>query len=250
VSFPYQTAGLALAIVLVGLFIWYMLQPPDVATLFARVEANSDDVQGLSTVRDDIDNLLSNYGQQLDISQRAKLEGYQEELELDRLERQLDRESRRITGKRLTPVERAYLDAIVTLKSNKNEGLRKLKAMVGLFGIAPDGAKTTQRCLELARRQISRIEDVMDDAALDDKTYIESRIIYAQEYVADDPDDARRIYEGILETYGDRPWAKEVLDRVRSLLNELPPQEPTEAPPLEAVDASETVGESVEESTP
>lgn len=248
-AFTFQTAGLVGAIVLVGLFIWYMLQPPDVNTLYARVEAHSNSVQSLATVKDDIDLLLSSYSHDLDISQRAQLEGFQEDLELDRMERLLDRESRRISGKRLTPIERAYLDAIVTLRSDKAAGVRKLKALVALFGIAPETGNTTQRCLELARRQISRIDDVMGEAAKDDAAFIERRLLRAREYVAEDPDDARRICEGILETYGDRPWATEILARVQKLLDTLPPagtaaanSEPARTEPLEET-KSAVIGE-------
>ncbi len=248
-AFTFQTAGLVGAIALVGLFIWYMLQPPDVATLYARVEANSDSVQSLATVKGDIDLLISNYGHDLDISQRARLEGYQEELELDRMERLLDRESRRVSSKRLTPIERAYLDAIVTMRGNKAAGVRKLKALVALFGIAPETGTTTQRCLELARRQIRRIDDVMDDAAIDDAAFIERSLVRAHDYAAEDPDDARRICEGILETYGDRPWATEILGRVQQLLDTLPPPGAAAADmePVTTEPAEETKSAAIEE---
>jgi hypothetical protein len=233
-----QTLGLAAAILLVGLFIWYMLQPPDAATLYARVEASVKedqdndgveeedeiDIQGLSAVRNEIKTLLQDHNAELDITQRARLERYEEELELDRLERQLDRESRRVSGKQLTPIERAYLDAIVTLRSNRAAGLEKLKALVNLFGIVPDNHISTGKCLKLARRQIRRVEDAMAESADDDLRYIDGRLTLASTYTVEEPDESRRIYEGLLVIYGEQPWAQEVLQRVQALLDALPPK--------------------------
>lgn len=220
----WQTAALAATLLGLGLLIWWLLQPPDVATLLARVERNSGSVQTLITVEDDIEALLTNPEFELDLSTRAKLQRHQEDIAIDKLERQFDREARRLgSGKKLTPIERAYVDAIRTLRQDEAAGAEKLDALIRLFGTSPESGATTQRILELARRQRSNARLAVLETVTDDLRYIDARLATAADLREDDPEDARIIYTGIIDLYSDKPWAAEVIERVKELLAALPP---------------------------
>lgn len=219
----WQTAALAATLLGLGLFIWWLLQPPGADKLLARIEAASATTQGLISVESDIEALLTNYKGHLDVTQRATLERYQEEIAIDRLERQFDRESRRLGGsRRLTPIERVYLDAVRTLRRDEVEGVKRLDALLSLFGTWPDSSRTTKRILALAHRQRSNAALSVRDAGTDDLKFIESRLAIAADLRDEDPQAARDIYRGILEIFGDRSWAAEIVDEVRGLLSTLP----------------------------
>ncbi len=240
-AFAWQTAALAATLLGLGLLIWWLLQPPDADTLLARVESNSSTPQTLATVEDDIEALLTNPEFDVSLSDRAKLQRYQEDIAIDKLERQFEREARRVgSGKKLTPIERAYLDAIRTLRRDEAAGADKLDALIRLFGTSPESGITTQRILEAARRQRFNARLSVTEAMTDDLNSLEKQLSTAADLREDDPDDARIIYTGIIDLYGDKPWAAETIQKVRQLLAELPPprQEQQAAPEIATQDAT------------
>lgn len=227
-----QTIAIVSALGLAGIFIWWMLQPPSVPTLLARIAAADGKVANLSKLKPEIDDLLSNHGSALTTQQKSMLSGYQDDIALEAMERRMELELRRTSGKVMTPIERAYLDAQQTLRRDENAGLRKLKAIVQLFGTSYEEDKQVVRvCLRLARGQIERVELVMKSAHEADRDQIAERIGIAKILSEDDPAEGRRMYEALLEIYGTHPWASDLMDEVRKLLAELPPAPPE--PPAE-----------------
>ncbi len=226
----WQTAALVATLLGLGLFIWWLLLPPDAETIMARIEAASGSTPGLNSVESEIESLLTSYDGHLDVTQRARLERYQEEIAIDRLERLFERESRRIGGSRkLTPIERAYLEAIRTLRRDEDAGVRKLDALLTLFGTSPDNARTTQRFLALARRQRDNARLAVVDAGTDDLKFIEARLVTAADLREEDPEASRGIYLGILEIFGEKPWATETVNQLNELIATLPsPPKPNE----------------------
>ncbi len=221
----WQTAALAATLLSLGLLIWWLLQPPDAASLMARVEAASGSTQGLASVEEDIDQLLSSQDFHLDLSDRARLQRYQEEIAIEKLERQFEREARRVgSAKKLTPIERAYVDAVRALRQDEAAGADKLDALIKLFGTSPESGTTTQRILELARRQRFNARMAVTETMTDDLRYIESRLSIAADLRGEDPEAARDIYAGILELYADKPWAAETVRDVNELMASLPPK--------------------------
>jgi len=201
------------------------LQPPDADSLLARVEAASGTTQGLAAVDGAIEQLLSSQDFHLELSDRARLQRYQEEIAIDKLERQFEREARRVgSAKKLTPIERAYVDAVRALRQDEAAGAEKLDALIKLFGTSPESGTTTQRILELARRQRFNARMAVTETMTDDLRYIESRLNIAADLRGEDPEAARDIYAGIIELYADKPWALETVQAVNDLMASLPPK--------------------------
>jgi serine/threonine-protein kinase len=232
-----QTIALVSALGLAGLFIWWMLQPPSVAAMLAKIEAADGKVSNLSKLKPEIDDLLSNHSVDLTTQQKNMLAGYLDDIALEAMERRMEMEVRRMSGKTMTPIERAYLDAQQTLRRDETAGLRKLKAIVQLYGTSfQDETQPVRLVLRLARGQIKGIEEGMGDAYTADRARIVERIGIAKDLGEDDPTEGRRMYEALLEIYGTRPWASDLMDEVKKRLAELPPAPPE--PPVEVDTAS------------
>lgn len=163
--FSLQTLALVLTMLAFGAGAWYFLQPPSADALYARVEsqAKSGDVERLLEAEDDIRVFLARHAR----DPRARtMEEYRAEIELERLQRKLERRARLPLGSEsLTPVERAYVDAIRYLRLDPERGREKLQALIDVYHDRAAGGGPTQQCLELAQRQLEKLNDQVQDFA-------------------------------------------------------------------------------------
>src|SRR5690606_29716810 len=113
-------------------------------------QAAGRSISALRDARPDIAEFLVRYS---DDPRAAQLQQYMDELELADLERQFElRAGGSVSDDRLSPVERAYLEAIRYAEVDPERQRIKLAALVDLYGAHAGKSGPTGQCLELARR--------------------------------------------------------------------------------------------------
>lgn len=215
-------AALAIALLIV---LYTLTRPPTADALFRKISAAAatGDVQQLVAVEPDITAFQERFP---DDERNESLQPYLEDVERYRMERQFDVRARfRGSVDKLLPVERAYLDAIRLAPSEPDVALRKLDALIALFdeptrnGGDIDELRTTRRCVDLAKKQADKLRESAERGLMEQKMYLRRRLEEIERQRERTPE-ARRALEGLLELYGDRPWAKELAEKAREMLEE------------------------------
>ena len=113
----------------------YLSRPPSADKLYSSIAArvNSDDDASLGKVEDEVNTFLQHFS---DDPRADVLRGYKERLELDKLERRLQRQKpgSGSTEVPLLPIEQLYLQAIGQAGSAPEMALVKLESLINLYG--------------------------------------------------------------------------------------------------------------------
>ena len=197
--------GALAALVLAGA---YLMQPPSADTLFQQIRTaaesgKSDDLKGAESA---MDNFLSRYA---DDPRAPEVTGYKEELAMVRAEDKTRRQAglKAKVPQELSPVERVYREALDLEAFQPEQALAHYQALVDLYADVAESSATDKETLEVARRQIERLPARIAKAHEADLAAIEARLAAARELSGSDPAAARRIYQSVVELYGDKPWA-------------------------------------------
>jgi serine/threonine protein kinase len=215
-----QVLALVAAILALGFGTWYLLQPASLDKLYARaIAANEND--RLSEAEDDITAFLSR--SDADDPRTADLQGLLDQIEIDRLERQLETQSR-LRGKlremrELSPVERDYIEALKQSDLDPEAGMKKMTALVDLYGGAADD-DLTRRCLELARRKLDKLHEDVDAYRDAHRDLIAGRLDRADAIAVDDPPEAQKIWRAVIDLYDGKPWAADFVAQARDKLTQ------------------------------
>jgi len=213
-----QTWILAVALIAVGLGVWYSLQPPSADALYAAIIAKTGDgtADSLYAAEDEIGEFLMRFPKD---SRCARLLEYQREIDLYRLERKFHRRLKGLAGtEQLLPIERAYLEAIRYVRLDRERGMAKLQALIDLYNHRADISGPTGQCLELARRRLRQLRKLVDDQAADHLALLQDRLDRAEQLSRTDPPLARTMWKAMIELYDDKPWAAEAVERARAAL--------------------------------
>ncbi len=213
-----QTWVLALALMTVGLTVWYFLQPPSADRLHQRIgERTADGSAGsLRAAEDDIREFLMRFPRDARVGQ---LREYEREIELGRLQRRLDLRIKGLArSKRQLPIERDYLEAMQYLQLDPELGVKRLKSLIDLYDHRTDMSGPTGRCLELARRQLRQVRQQLEESAPDRIVLVQDRLDRADKLDATDPATARKMREAVVELYERKPWAVEAVRRAKAAL--------------------------------
>jgi serine/threonine protein kinase len=219
-----QTLALVVGLILVGAGVWYFLRPLSADALYERVTAAVDEgtESSLSEVENEIQEFLTEYA---DDPRCEQLREYQEEIELDRLERRLER---RASGQKdtqeLLPIERMCLEAISYERLSPELGLRKLKAIVDLYQDRAEDSGPIRQWLRLARRRMQRLSQQVEESRADDLALLTERLDSADELSQSDSAEKKQaadeIRRAVIEIGRDKPWAEEVVRRAREALRD------------------------------
>lgn len=215
------TAGLAAALVLlVGTLAWQALVPPSADKLHARIAAAAaGDLDALAGAADDIQRFLDLYP---DDPRAAEVGGYQEELQLDRLQRSFERKGRRLSAAAsMTPPERAYLEAVEIARSRPEEAIAQLQAIVDVYGRQDDAPKPTRQVVALAERQLERLRLAVRQSGEAHLSELTQRLKDARALSQRDPAAAAAVFRGIILLYQDKAWAAEIVSEARASLDQL-----------------------------
>ncbi len=220
-----RTWMLVASLIVVGLAVWYFLQPPSADRLYEQIRAQTADgtVSTLGRAEDRIDRFLHLYPN----DDRCKeISDYKRQIDLVQLERKFRLRSKGLaTTENLAPIERSYLEAIHCLQYDADRALVKLEAIVDLYDGQADPTGPTADCLELARRRVDQLRQQIERQAAKHLAVIKVKLQQAAEIRKTDPSGARRRYRAILELYREKPWAAEPLNRARDALAEIEPDE-------------------------
>lgn len=232
-AISWQTGALAAALLAVGLLAWYYLQPPSADRLYERIRdaAQHQDPERLLQVERELATFLSTYQND---KRRAEVATYQQQLDEYRWERRFRLRIKTRAGREnLPPIEQAYVEATNYEAIDPELALRKLEALLDLYGDVSGNP-----CVQLARKRAAELRRKVVMAAHDHLDLIQQRMEHAQTLLrAGERDAARRIWRGLVELYADRPWAAEQVAIARELLAAEPqslvsPPSPTPKPQL------------------
>jgi serine/threonine-protein kinase len=216
-----QTWALAAALLLLGLCIWWFLQPPSADTLWKRIEAATSDgtTDSIFACEADIRDFLNRYS---DDPRAPQLRGYEQAIELNHLERKFELHLKGVRStKELKPIERAYLEAIRYLRLDAEVGMAKLQALIDLYSQPEAPIEPSSQCLTLARRQLDKLQREAKANMAGQLALLNGRLDAADKLRAEDPARAAAMYRAAIELYAEKPWAAESVRRAREALKEL-----------------------------
>ncbi len=217
-----QTWGLVVTMLSLGALTWYWLQPPSAEKLYARVAdaAAEGKVERLIDVEREIDEFLNYYS---DDRRARELQNYLQEIDLYRLQRKFELRGKILAkNEGLSPVERAYIEAIGYVNLDPALGRKKLQAVVDLFHDSPDATKQSRECLLLAQKQLARLDQLAAAQSRSDRAVIVKQLVRAAAIAAENPDEAARIRLAIIELYADESWAADAVAQARRALESTP----------------------------
>ncbi len=231
-AISWQTGALAGALLAVGLSVWWFLQPPTADALYNRIAAQMDGnstnshplaESDIDEAKNHIDDFLTRYSED---PRAGRLREYVKKLDLDRLDRKCERfVDQRINNRPasheedLSPIAQMYLDAISDLRFDPARGMAKLQALTDLCNHTEGDTGPTGQYLALAQRRLARLRKELEKHANDQLALLRERLDAADAMRQSDPKQARAIYRAVVELYGERPWAAEVVRRARESLD-------------------------------
>ncbi len=213
-----HTAILAFSLAVIGVLIWYFLQPATAETLFDRIEARTagNDPESFRQAEDDIHEFLLRFPAD---SRCGRLRDYQQEIELDRLQRKFERRTKGLgVAESLLPVEQAYLDAMNYWRLDPERAMAKFQALLDLYDQPSARVGPTGQCLELARRQLARLRGRFDAPATEQLDLVQSRLDLADQLRRTDAARAEAMYRAVIELYAHKPWATAAVRRAQAAL--------------------------------
>jgi serine/threonine-protein kinase len=215
-----QTGVLLAALIGVGVWVWYLLQPPSADELYQTiVDMTKDDtVSSYRRAEDDINDFLRLYSTD---SRCEQLREYLNEIELDRLEKRLERGAKgQATTANVLPIEAAYLEALRYANLQPELGAEKFRALIDLYNHRRDLTGPTGFCVELARRKLQAIERQIDRHAPVFLTNIEDCLDRADAIEETDPERAHQMRKAVILFHGEKPWAATAVARAEKALKQ------------------------------
>jgi serine/threonine protein kinase len=219
--------GLVALAVAAGWGAYELTRPYTADQLYARIHASSADpsVEDLRSKAKEIDEFVTRFA---DDPRADTLRTYQDELDLDRQQRRFAVLARgRGDGAGLNTAERLYLAAFAKSDSAPSTAAAELRSLLALYeGFDSDesiSAKQRQRIgavLELARRQLTQLDEVIAKQRRVDLATLNARLAAAELLAKEKPAEAKAICQAIVDLYAGDAWAEEVVGRARTLLQE------------------------------
>jgi hypothetical protein len=204
---PLVTLAIALAaIAALGL---YLSRPTTADELYATISRHTanDNVEAMRVVEREINDFIARFP---DDPRTLELTGHQRRLELDKLHRQFQRHRGGLADPSLLPVEVLYLKAMNTTRWSPEEAIQTLESLIKLYGTSDRSSEADDRrvkCVELAERQLAQLRTDVTELTTRELASIRERLAAADKLAKAEPDQARRIYQAIVELYGAEPWA-------------------------------------------
>lgn len=209
---------------LIAAFGFYATSPPAADRLFASVQSAAGlGTEELGLHEGEMEQFLQLYSAD---PRAAEMRAWQDELQQYRLQQRLKSRAKRAGGvEGLTPAELAYL-AAVQLESSDPEGARdRYTAIVAVFSGPPDPSlnpieqKTSQQCVELARRSAERLKVAVEKLNAQRRRAVRQQLERAESLADKDRAAAKQIWRGIVTLYGDQAWAEELVTVAKDKLN-------------------------------
>jgi len=223
-----------------GGVIMYLSRPPSADKLYNEISARVDsgDDLSLSKVEEEVDDFLERFPAD---SRADLLRGYKERIELDKLERKLQRQARSggTINTSLLPAEQLFLEAASLAATAPEKAIAMLNSLVALYDVeAPidtdnampstsketakrKSAERTADVVQLAKRRIKSLQADLAQQREQQMAALNERLAAAERLKATYPQKAMGIYEAILNLHEKDAWAAGVVKRARDGLTEL-----------------------------
>lgn len=194
-----QSLALALALALVGIVGWYLLQPPSADDLYGEIESATaaGDADGLRAARPKIESFLAKFP---DDPRSESVRAMQDEL------------------KQAHPIQRVYTSAKRAVLVNPELALAKLDALIDVYDDGEANSDVARHYVKLARRERERVKKQIDHYADEGRKLLAARLAKAEKLAATEPVESRKIYAGIVELYSDKPWAQDLVQQARTAI--------------------------------
>lgn len=236
-----QLVTIVAILALVGGGLAYISRPVSADKLYATImsRVDSDDDASIGKVENEVNDFLERFPE----DPRAKeLRSYQERVELEKLERKLQRQARGgwAINTTLSPAERLYLEAIGLAATEPEKSLRMLKSLVDLYDIdvsqpkdggagtrssagkKGNGARAaTDSSADVVRLARLRIESLTSDLNAQHEQQLASlneRLGVAEQLKSTQPEKAAAICRAVVNLHGTDTWAAAAVSRARNLL--------------------------------
>ena len=225
-------------LMVVGLIVYYLIQPASPDVLFERITTTikkdeKDALPGehsltlLRSAQKNIEHFLAWYS---DHPSAEQVRQYQDELDLLEHERRLERRAQFSTLRSLSPVEQAYIEILSSSPPNSEQMIDKLRAFIAVFQLAepPSGglakpqrraSNTVEICVELAQRRLKKMELAVAEINAEQAQVVRRRLDEAANLDLENPVRAEAIRRGIIELYQQHRWAKELVEEAKQQLN-------------------------------
>ena len=209
-------------LLLAAALVYFGTRPPHADALYAQIKtAEEAGGEKLTTVEPEVIRFLATFP---DDSRRGEVAQIREQIDLEKLHRRFELRARRGGASSLSPIERTYVDAVRQSATDPAGALANFQGLIDVYdggrqlGKTADEQRTSQQCLDLARRQVERLSQSLADRAAAERELLAARLEEANELAARDPAAARRVWQGIVRHYGDKPWAGELVEQARTHL--------------------------------
>jgi serine/threonine-protein kinase len=211
----------AAAILLIGGVAYYATRSPSADQLFATIQQAAQ-ADNLVSAEVQLTEFLTSHA----ADPRAnEVREYQAELERNRLQQSFERRVRRADGPEgLTPVERAYYQAVQLASHDPQAALARFQSILAVYGGPGSSrsdsanARNVERCLELAQQQAERLSASIQKMNADEQAEVRRQLARAEQLAASDPAAANRIRQGIITLYSDKSWAQDLVAEAQAAL--------------------------------
>jgi serine/threonine-protein kinase len=218
-----QLAGLAAALAALAGIGWRLTRPATAEVLYGTISAvvaeNGKD--SLRDVADEIDEFLDRFPEH---ERAAEVRAFADELELQKLERQLRVRARLAQGESAHPAAAIYAEAIAQSEGNPARSVALLTDLLALYkvGDTPDDTPEADRpYVVLAERQLGIMRKALAKQSAELLPALKQRLAAADKLEAENPERAARMYEALVDIYGDDPWANVVVEHAKARLKAL-----------------------------
>ena len=219
-----HTWALVACLLAIGATAWYFLQEPSADVLYAKITARAADgrIESLRDVEDEVHRFLARFP---DDPRREELEQIANEITWDRLDRKFELIARGLgSAEGLLPIEQAYVEAIGYARFDSERGAAKLRATIDLFddsgAPASRPSDRAKECLRLAERRLATLEETLSPSEPSHLGELRKQLDRADGLRQAEPERATAMYRAIIELYGNKPWASDLVDRARAALEQ------------------------------
>lgn len=122
----------------------------------------------------------------------------------------------------LHPVEQLYLQALKLSEQNPVEAQKQLQALLMTFGPAEKQQGDVARCLVLAERRLKQLTASITNRSTQQTASIRERMNHAEKIATSQPEEARRIYRGVIQLLENTPWGVNLVADAKERLERLP----------------------------
>lgn len=199
-------------------FIYLVMRPPSPDRLYASIHsvAEENDIVLLSNREDQVREFVERFP---DDPRCDEVKDWLERIDIHLEQTKWEFRTRQLVSlESLSPVQRAYLDATQDRRTNPELTVLRLQALIDVFGDPPDSSPQDQGYLQLARRQLEQFRRTIERASGHQLEALEERIKFADGLRKSNPRRAEAIWRGIVDLYGDKPWASEAVASAKRYL--------------------------------